>query len=69
MKPLKDGPKTDALKYNPFDRKKMPSEAVSKPWIRLEGKAQVDEKAEHTRVGCEHFEETCNAAVRPQTRF
>jgi len=24
-------------------------EAVSNPWIRLEGKVQVDEKAEHTR--------------------
>jgi len=25
------------------------SEAVSNPWIRLGGKGQVDEKAEHTR--------------------
>jgi hypothetical protein len=44
-------------------------EAISKPWIRAESKEQADEKAQHTRGVCEHFEEACNAAVRPQTGF
>jgi hypothetical protein len=37
-------------------------EAISKTWIRLEGKARCSEKAEHTRV-CEHFELARNAAI------
>jgi hypothetical protein len=38
---------------------------VSNPQIRFKGKAQVDEKAPHTLSVCEHFEETCNAAIEP----
>jgi hypothetical protein len=33
---------------------------VSKAQITAEGKAQADEKAQHTLV-CEHFEEVCDA--------
>jgi hypothetical protein len=44
-------------------------EAVSKPRIRSESKAQADEKAQHTLRVCEHFEEACNTDVRPQTGF
>ncbi len=40
-------------------------EVVSKPQIRFKSKAQADEKAQHTRVVCEHFEEVCNAAIEP----
>jgi hypothetical protein len=44
-------------------------EAVSKPQIALKGKAQADEKAQHTREyvsppeAGKHFEEVCNAAI------
>ena len=40
-------------------------EVVSKPRIRFESKAQPDEKAQHTREVCEHFEEDCNTAIEP----
>jgi hypothetical protein len=38
-------------------------EAISKPQIAAEGKARADEKAEHTRYICEHFEEVLNTAI------
>jgi hypothetical protein len=38
-------------------------EAISKPQIRSEGKAKPDEKAEHTWLVCEYFEEGFNTAI------
>jgi len=37
-------------------------QAVSKPQIAFEDKAQPDEKAQHIQI-CEHFEESCNAVI------
>jgi hypothetical protein len=37
----------------------------SKPATITADKAQSDEKAEHTRVVYEYFEEVCNAAIGP----
>jgi hypothetical protein len=37
-------------------------EAVSKPQMVFDGKARADEKAQHTREVCEHFEEVLNVA-------
>ncbi len=44
-------------------------EAISKRWIRVQGKAWGGEKAQHTTVVCEHFEPTRNAAMERQTHF
>jgi hypothetical protein len=38
-------------------------EAISKPQIAFEGKAGADDKAQHTREVCEHFEEALNTAI------
>jgi hypothetical protein len=38
-------------------------EAISRPQIATEGKARADEKAQHTRAVCEHFEEALNTAI------
>jgi hypothetical protein len=52
----------------------MTLEAVSKRWIRVQGKSQIPslpsgarggEKVRHTRVVCEHFELTRNTAMGP----
>jgi len=39
-------------------------EVVSKPWIRLEGKAPA-EKMRSPPQADEHFKEACNAAIGP----
>ena len=38
-------------------------EAISKPQIAFEGMAGADDKAQHTRGVCEHFEEALNTAI------
>ena len=38
--------------------------SVSRCRIRFEGKAQADEKTQHTLV-CEYFKEDCNDAIGP----
>ena len=38
-------------------------EAISKPQIAFEGKAGADDKAQHTREVCEHFEEALNTTI------
>jgi hypothetical protein len=42
-------------------------EVVSEPWITPAGKAQADFESGATWIGCEHFEEACNAAPGRQT--
>jgi hypothetical protein len=44
-------------------------QAISEEWIRVQGKARGGEKAQHTRVVCEHFEPSRNAAMGRQAHF
>jgi len=39
------------------------TEEISRIRIRVQGKERIGEKAEHTRIECEHFEAGCNAAM------